>query len=89
SRAKRTVAAEALKQCPDIRLCLIVDAGSDAAFVNLDEATSGLPATPIADEWLGTPMLYSSGTTGRPKGILRPLPDNPPSQPLPLYDFLN
>src|SRR5437868_5878996 len=34
-------------------------------------------------------MLYSSGTTGRPKGILRPLPENPPSQPLPLFDFLN
>jgi acyl-CoA synthetase (AMP-forming)/AMP-acid ligase II len=33
------------------------------------------PTTPIADERLGTPMLYSSGTTGRPKGILRPLPD--------------
>jgi long-chain acyl-CoA synthetase len=34
-------------------------------------------------------MLYSSGTTGRPKGILRPLPENPPSQPLPLFHFLN
>jgi long-chain acyl-CoA synthetase len=34
-------------------------------------------------------MLYSSGTTGRPKGILRPLPENPPSQPTPLFHFLN
>jgi long-chain acyl-CoA synthetase len=34
-------------------------------------------------------MLYSSGTTGRPKGILRPLPQIPPSKPLPLFDFLN
>ncbi|WP_339501795.1 AMP-binding protein, partial [Pseudomonas canadensis] len=40
------------------------------------------------DESLGTPMLYSSGTTGRPKGILRPLPEQPPQQPLPLFDFL-
>jgi long-chain acyl-CoA synthetase len=34
-------------------------------------------------------MLYSSGTTGRPKGILRPLPENPPDQPLPLSSFVN
>lgn len=33
-------------------------------------------------------MLYSSGTTGRPKGILRPLPEQPPIQNLPLFDFL-
>src|SRR5256886_6322013 len=33
-------------------------------------------------------MLYSSGTTGRPKGILRPLPEQPPTQQLPMFDFL-
>jgi len=33
-------------------------------------------------------MLYSSGTTGQPKGILRPLTEGPPSQPLPLFEFL-
>ena len=37
---------------------------------------------------LGTAMLYSSGTTGRPKGIMRPLPEQPPQHKLPLYDFL-
>src|SRR5215471_16804906 len=37
---------------------------------------------------LVTAMLYSSGTTGRPKGILRPLPEQPPAQQLPLFDFL-
>ena len=40
------------------------------------------PLTPIADETLGAAMLYSSGTTGRPKGVLRPLPDQPPAQML-------
>ena len=33
-------------------------------------------------------MLYSSGTTGRPKGILRPLPDVHPSEPLPVMQFV-
>jgi long-chain acyl-CoA synthetase len=47
-----------------------------------------LPGTPISDEWIGTAMLYSSGTTGRPKGILRPLPEQPADQQLPLFDFL-
>jgi long-chain acyl-CoA synthetase len=89
SRAKRDVAAQALALCTKLRLGLIVDAPSDALFRNLDEACAEFPTTPIADEWLGTPMLYSSGTTGRPKGVLRPLPDNPPSQPLPLFHFLN
>ena len=88
SRAKREVAAQALRHCPNIRLCLIVDAATAASFKNLDAAVSAYPDTPIADEWLGTPMLYSSGTTGQPKGILRPLPENPPAEPLPLFHFL-
>src|SRR4051794_17022153 len=72
SKANYAVAAKALPQCPEVKLLLIVD-GSDeyAPFEDLDRAIENFPATPLADEWLGTPMLYSSGTTGRPKGILR------------------
>ena len=89
SRAKRDVAMAAIRQCPKVTLCLIVDGtGDDGPFVDYATAVAHGPDTPIADESLGTPMLYSSGTTGRPKGILRPLPENLPSQPLPLFDFL-
>jgi long-chain acyl-CoA synthetase len=85
----RAVAIEALRQCPKIEVSLVVDGSGDGArILNLDDATSGLPATPISDGSAGTAMLYSSGTTGRPKGIIRPLPEQPPSQQLPLFDFL-
>ena len=90
SAAKREVALTAAASCPKLKKILVVDGGdgADGRVADYVSATSRYPSTPIADEWLGTSMLYSSGTTGRPKGILRPLPDNPPTEPLLLYDFL-
>lgn len=38
----------------------------------LAELVSDFPVTPIDDEMAGTDMLYSSGTTGRPKGVRQP-----------------
>lgn len=93
SRSRQDVALEAIKQCPKITLFLVVDgdheSNNNGPFLDYAQAISGFPKTPIADEFLGTPMLYSSGTTGRPKGVLRPLPEDPPSNPLPLFGFLN
>ncbi len=90
SRSKKEVALQALKQCPNVKLCLIVDGDpADKAHPDFATAVAAFPPAPVGDESLGTPMLYSSGTTGRPKGILRPLPENPPSEPLPLYKFLD
>src|SRR3977135_1537301 len=89
SLAKLDVAREALKECPKVELCIIADRrGESERVVGLEDATRNLPNTPIADESVGTAMLYSSGTTGRPKGILRPLPEQSPAQQLPLFDFL-
>jgi long-chain acyl-CoA synthetase len=90
SRAKLDIAREALQQAPQVELCIVADGdGESARIVGLAAVTRSLPATPIADESVGTAMLYSSGTTGRPKGILRPLAEQPPRQQLPLFDFLH
>src|SRR3546814_11651716 len=54
----------------------ISDWSSDVCSSDLDELAA-MPATRIADERAGVDMLYSSGTTGRPKGVRVPLPEEP------------
>ena len=52
--------------------------GTIAGYESWEEAVARQPATPIADQIAGNDMLYSSGTTGRPKGVM------PVQQPQPI-----
>jgi long-chain acyl-CoA synthetase len=58
--------------------------GTAAGYRSWEEAASEMPGTPIADESAGVDMLYSSGTTGRPKGVRQPLQGMPIDAPNPL-----
>ncbi len=75
--ASQALAEPALEIAPHAPNCghwLMAD-GAEPGFENFEAAIAKHPAEPLAEEPAGTLMLYSSGTTGRPKGIYRPLPE--------------
>src|SRR5690606_20685907 len=51
--------------------------GEISGWARIEDALADMPAGPVADERAGVDMLYSSGTTGRPKGVRVPLPEDP------------
>ncbi len=57
--------------------------GTIPGFDSYEDALAATSGDPLDDETMGAAMLYSSGTTGRPKGVKRPLPKYTPSDPDP------
>ncbi|MEY2927124.1 MAG: hypothetical protein RL367_1601, partial [Pseudomonadota bacterium] len=51
--------------------------GDIAGYASWEAAVATMLAVPVDDERAGVDMLYSSGTTGRPKGVRVPLPEDP------------
>jgi long-chain acyl-CoA synthetase len=89
SAAKRDVAVALPALCPNVERWLMVDIDEPASgYESYTSAVAEYPEVPVDDEQLGAAMLYSSGTTGRPKGILRPLPDVHPGAQLPIMAFV-
>ncbi|HNN55584.1 MAG TPA: acyl-CoA synthetase, partial [Novosphingobium sp.] len=68
-----SVLDEVAKLTPDVPQLRFGGAGEHDA----EAALCAMPCQPIADERAGVDMLYSSGTTGRPKGVKIPLPEDP------------
>lgn len=70
----RMTQAEGLQACaPRCETWLSIDNGLEG-YGDYESAIAAFPARPLPEEPAGAFMLYSSGTTGRPKGIKRPLP---------------
>jgi long-chain acyl-CoA synthetase len=70
----RVIASEAaIAQCPDL-LAKVAIGGSIPGFLDYDVALAGLDGADIDDPVLGNGMMYTSGTTGRPKGVYRAQP---------------
>jgi long-chain acyl-CoA synthetase len=80
SKALAPLAAMVRDRIPGVTHRLMVD-GTIPGYDAFEAAIGSEPATPIADEREGTDLLYSSGTTGRPKGVKFPLRGDPIGTP--------
>jgi long-chain acyl-CoA synthetase len=67
------------EELASVRLLVSVG-GPVPGFVAQDELVAGHPTTLPEDRTLGGPISYSSGTTGKPKAIHRPLPEVDPDR---------
>lgn len=71
--ARIATLGSAVAQCSDLKLKLVVSGEIDG-FLPYKEALAPVDPTDIPNPVLGNSMMYTSGTTGRPKGVYRPTP---------------
>ena len=62
---------------PGLKAIYFADREALLGAQSLEAALAEMPATPVADEISGFHMIYSSGTTGRPKGVVLPFTPGP------------
>ncbi|WP_078308818.1 MULTISPECIES: acyl-CoA synthetase [unclassified Mycobacterium] len=83
SAGVREQAAALLGDIPAVRLRLAFG-GEVTGYDSYEDALAGAAPEPLPSQPAGSDMLYSSGTTGRPKGIKMPLTDRQVDEPSPL-----
>ncbi len=77
SAYKGDQAAELVDRMPGVEVRLMLD-GAIAGYDDYESAIAAHPPTPLDEERVeGQDMLYSSGTTGQPKGVKVALPGAP------------
>ncbi len=72
SQAVAATAGALRDRMPGVQARLMLD-GTLPGYDAWEDAVAAQPATPIADEMEGCDLFYSSGTTGKPKGVKRSL----------------
>ncbi|MBE0617357.1 MAG: AMP-binding protein [Proteobacteria bacterium] len=88
SHAMAGTAAKLVDRMPGVAHKFMVD-GVIPGFESWEEACAAMPTDPIPDEMQGLDMLYSSGTTGRPKGVKWSLTGKKPGDKTFLMDLLS
>jgi len=68
SEAKKDIAREVSGLMRGVDTRLMIDGELDG-YASFEEVVGTMPTDRISDECAGTDMLYSSGTTGKPKGV--------------------
>ncbi len=74
SVGRKEVVQPLMDKMPGVAHRYMID-GAIAGYQAWEEAIAAMPETPIEDPAEGQSMLYSSGTTGYPKGVKKPLPE--------------
>ena len=67
-------------ECPGLTVLVMDASGNGGDAGNFAAALAAQSSDPIPDQTAGMVMLYSSGTTGRPKGIRPAPPEDPDPQ---------
>ncbi|MEH6476451.1 MAG: AMP-binding protein [Sneathiella sp.] len=68
SHGKKDIAEGIASNLPHVKTKLMMN-GTVQGYASYEETIEPFPNAPLADECEGADMLYSSGTTGKPKGV--------------------